>query len=149
MKTLMAKILKNPRHEVRERIYHHFGNLEEYHSGMWRIVRGEERKGFIFAAAALMRDAPKFKACMQRAIEEWTNSCEHNLTAENVNRIAWLGHAGCCIGANSPEEATRAGWHTLNKREQDEANRVAGEVLDAWDASTSNPSLFQWMETNA
>lgn len=149
MQSLMLKRLKKPRHEMRERIYHHFGNLEEYHAGMWRIVRGEDRKGYIFAAADLMRDPPRFKAAMARALEEWPNSCEHNLTAENVNRIAWLGHAGCCIGANSPEEATRAGWHTLNRAEQDEANRVAAEVLEIWDQDTTTPTLFQWVSSHA
>lgn len=134
---------------MRERIYHHYGDLEEYHNGMWRIVRGDDRKGFILAAADLMRDAPRFKACMMRSLEEWPNSCEHNLTAENVNRIAWLGHAGCCIGVNSPEEATRAGWHTLTKAEQDEANRVAAEVLEVWDTDTPTPTLFQWSGVNA
>jgi len=131
-----------PRHEVRERIYHHFGDLEEFHAGMWRIVRGNERKSNIEAAANLMRNSPAFKRAMQEAIETWTNSCQHNLTAENVNRIAWLGHAGCCIGVGSPEENTRAGWHTLSKQEQDEANRVAAEVLSQWDAANSDRGLF-------
>jgi len=134
---------------VRERIYHHYGDLEEYHGGMWRILRGEERKQFITAAADLMRDPSRFRACMARTLEEWPNSCEHNLTAENVNRIAWLGHAGCCIGVNSSEEATRAGWHTLNQAEQDEANRVAKEVLDIWDADAAVPSLFHWSGSGA
>ena len=127
---------------MRERIYHHFGDLEEFHAGMWRIVRGDERKSNIEAAANLMRNSPSFKKAMQEAIETWTNSCQHNLTAENVNRIAWLGHAGCCIGVGSPEENTRAGWHTLNKQEQDEANRVAAEVLAGWDAANSDKGLF-------
>lgn len=127
---------------MRERIYHHFGDLEEFHAGMWRIVRGEDRKRNIEAAANLMRNPPEFKKAMLEAIETWTNSCQHNLTAENVNRIAWLGHAGCCIGVGSPEENTRAGWHTLNKQEQDEANRVAAEVLAGWDAANSDKGLF-------
>jgi hypothetical protein len=137
------------RHEVRERVYHHYDNLEEYHSGMWRIIRGEERKGFIFAAAELMKNPERFKYHMGRALDEWPNSCEHNLTADNVNRIAWLGHAGCCLGVNSPEEATRAGWHTLSKPQQDEANRVAAEVLATWDASNQTPCFFQLWSENA
>jgi hypothetical protein len=134
----------------RERVYHHYNKLEEYHQGMWRITHGEERKLFIKAAADLMKNAALFKICMARALEEWPNSCEHNLTAENNNRIAWLGHAGCCIGANSPEEATRAGWHTLNQAEQDEANRVAAEVLATWDEDNVDaPAFFQMWSNNA
>lgn len=115
------------------RVYYHYEQLEEYHAGMWKIVRGEARKTLIQRAADLMRRAQDFKAAMARAIREWPKSCEFNFTSDAVNRIAWLGHAGCCLGAGSPEEATRAGWHTLNQTEQDEANRVAQEVLDTWD----------------
>lgn len=117
-----------------KRIYRDYKELEEFKSGMWRIVRGEERKGYVQAAADLMRDSDAFKAAMRRALIEWVLSCEVALTAESVNRIAWLGHAGCCIATGSPEEATRCGWHTLDFAEQDEANRVAAEVLDEWEA---------------
>jgi hypothetical protein len=112
---------------MRERVYHHYEDLEEYHIGMWRIVRGKKRKEFVANAAALMQQPDEFKDAMLKALDAWPKSCDANLTAEAVNRIAWLGHAGCCIATGSPEEATRAAWHTLA---QDEANRVAGEVLD-------------------
>ncbi len=115
------------------RVYYHYEQLEEYHAGMWKIVRGEARKTLIGRAADLMRRAQDFKTAMARALLEWPKSCEFNFTSDSVNRIAWLGHAGCCIGAGSTEEATRAGWHMLNRAEQDEANRVAQEVLDTWE----------------
>ena len=83
-------------------------------------------------AADLMRDSQRFMAAMTRALAEWPRSCLHNLTADGVNKLAWLGHAGCCLGVGSPEENTRIGWHLLNQAEQDEANRVAQAVLDSW-----------------
>jgi hypothetical protein len=115
------------------RVYRHYEELEEFHAGMWRIVRGEERKKYVQAAADLMRDTDAFQAAMRKALIEWILSAEVALTAESVNRIAWLGHAGCCVATGSPEEATRAGWHTLDMAEQDEANRAAAEVLDEWE----------------
>jgi len=115
---------------MRDRIYHHYEDLEEYHAGMWKIVRGKPRKNYVAAAAGLMQDPGAFKDAMLQALTLWPKSCDANLTAESVNRIAWLGHAGCCIGTGSPEEATRVAWHTLASDEQAEANRVAGEVLD-------------------
>ena len=81
---------------------------------MWRIVRGDKRTENARAAAALMRDSLAFAAAMRRALAEWPTSCEHNLTAEDTNRLAWLGHAGNLLGAGSPEENTRIGWHMLN-----------------------------------
>jgi hypothetical protein len=122
-----------------KRIYRHYEELEEFHAGMWRIVRGEERKAFVLAAADLMRDSDAFKMAMRRALVDWMLSAEVALTAENVNRIAWLGHAGCCVETGSPEEATRCGWHTLDQAEQDEANRVAAEVLEEWEAMYVQP----------
>lgn len=121
-----------PKRSPFQRVYKHYEELEEYHAGMWRIVRGQERKRFIAEAAILMRNADDFKAAMQRAITEWPTSCAVNLTADAVNKIAWLGHAGCCIATESPEDCTRIGWHTLNQCEQRLANMVAAEVLEEW-----------------
>lgn len=116
------------------RQYFHYEELEEFHSGMWRIVRGDERKQNAEAAANLMRDASRFKSAMYEAVKNWTKSCLHNLTAEAVNRIAWLGQAGCCVGVGSPEENTRIGWYMLTPEEQAKANAAAQEVLDYWES---------------
>lgn len=115
-----------------ERVYHHYEVLEEYRCGMWRIVRGAQRMTNARNAAEVMRDTPRFVAAMRRATAEWPKSCEHNLTAEDTNRLAWLGHAGNLLAVNSPEENTRIGWHMLSAPEQDAANRAAREVLDEW-----------------
>jgi len=132
-----------------ERVYRHYQELEEFHAGMWKIIRGEERKAYVLASADLMRDSDAFKVAMRRAIKKWPLSAEVALTSIDSNRIAWLGHAGCCIATGSPEEATRGGWHTLNLAEQDEANRVAGEVLAEWEEAyfaTNGVDLFSYME---
>jgi hypothetical protein len=86
-----------------------------------------------------MANSEAFQEAMARALIEWPRSCEHNLSAENINRIAWLGHAGCCVARGCPEEATRAAWHTLTVDQQNEANRVAGIVLAKWDHMHAEP----------
>ena len=132
-----------------ERVFRHYEELEEFHAGMWRIERGDARKLHLQSAADLMRDSDRFKSAMMMAIVEWPLSAEVALTAAAVNRIAWLGHAGCCLATGSPEEATRAAWHTLNLAEQDEANRVAKEVLDYWEyeyGRMNGLDLFSYME---
>jgi len=120
-----------------DREYFHYEDLEEWHGGMWAIVRGKQRTTNAENAANLMRNPVAFESAMMQALEEWPNSCKHNLTAEETNRLAWLGHAGCMIGVQSPEENTRLGWHMLNKKEQDIANKTAKKVLHSWiDANT-------------
>jgi hypothetical protein len=122
-----------------KRVYHHYSDLEEYHCGLWRITSGDERRSFKELAADLMANSEAFQEAMARALIEWPRSCEHNLSAENINRIAWLGHAGCCVARGCPEEATRAAWHTLTVDQQNEANRVAGIVLAKWDHMHAEP----------
>jgi hypothetical protein len=82
-----------------------------------------------------MKDPVAFKTAMQKAVQDWPISCEMNLSARCMNRRAWLGHAGCCVAENSPEEATRLGWHKLNQVEQDLANQVADEVILEWETN--------------
>lgn len=116
------------------RHYFHYEELEEFKAGMWRIVRGIERTINAERAANLIRDTDAFKKAMYAAVRDWPKSCLHNLTAEGVNKIAWFGHAGCCIGVGSPEENTRIGWHQLAPAEQDRANAAALEVLTYWES---------------
>jgi len=127
---------------VIERKFFHYTDLEEWQCGMWAIVRGEKRKENAENAANLMRDSEAFFTAMIKAITEWPNSCLENLSNEASNRIAFLGHAGCCIGVGSPEENTRFGWHMLNKIEQDEANATALKALRIWIEQNSPKDLF-------
>ena len=129
-----------------QRVYFPHTELEECRDGMWKIVGGKARQAFSEAAANLMRDDMAFESAMLRAFEEWPNSCQHNLTAEDTNRLAWLGHAGCFLATGSPEENTRCGWHTLTPTEQDAANATAQRVLDEWiEANSEEPPLLKMM----
>jgi hypothetical protein len=115
------------------RVYHRHDSLEEIANGMWRTVGQPERDAYALESAELMRSSERFKDAMLRAVEEWPVSCEHNLTAVSMNRLAWVGHAGCCVTLGAPEDATRQGWHLLDEDEQREANRVAMEAIEEWE----------------
>jgi len=129
-----------------QRVYFPHTELEECRDGMWKVIGGQAKQANAMAAADLMRDSPAFESAMLRAFEEWPNSCQHNLTAEDTNRLAWLGHAGCFLATGSPEENTRCGWHMLSGPEQDEANAAAQRALDAWiEANSEEPPLLKIM----
>jgi hypothetical protein len=102
---------------------------------MWRRIAAEERDGFVYATAILMRSPVSFKAAMRRVLTEWPVSCEVNMTNSSVNHQAWFGHAGCFLATSSPEDCTRHGWRTLTNREQTVANRMADEVIAEWVAT--------------
>ena len=114
-----------------KRIYHHCSMLEE--AGMWKQVCGDTAERLQADAADLMRAPESFRAGMVFALHEWPCSCEHNLTAVSMNRLAWLGHAGCYLMVGSPEATTRLAWHDLTTPEQDKANEVAARVIRQWE----------------
>lgn len=114
-------------------MFFHYSELEEHDAGMWRIVPVQERDALIQAAAGLMRDADRFLAAMLRASKEWPNSMLAAMTTPSLNRRAFFGHSGCCIGVGSSEDLTRLAWHTLTQAEQDAANAAADKAIAAWE----------------
>ena len=117
-----------------KRIYHPHTVLEEVKAGMWRITSSAERNEYAQKASELMNDTQAFENAMRKASLEWRFSCEHNLTELSMNRVAWLGHAGCCVALQSPEDATRQGWWMLDSFKQDRANEASARVIREWEA---------------
>jgi hypothetical protein len=106
--------------------------MEEFHSVMWKQIPIEQRQAAINASAELMRDAKAFEIACDRAVTEWPNSAEANLTASVINHQAWIGHASCCINHGASEDLTRLAWRTLSQEEQDAANLAADNAINRW-----------------
>lgn len=124
-----------------KRVFHHYSLWEEGHFGMWRRPTGSEREYLILKCAEFMADTARFRAGMIRAISEWPISCEVNFTNRSNNRQAWLGHAACCISVDCPEEPTRAAWWTLTKKQRDDADAAAAEVIEMWERRYTGADL--------
>ena len=72
-----------------------------------------------------------FESSLKRVISEWRNSCEHYLTNEKMNRIAWLGQASLCIETGIPS-CYRSGYFLLSQKEREEADNMALKYLNVW-----------------
>jgi hypothetical protein len=81
--------------------------------------------------ADLLRDIPAFKQAMGSVLEEWPQSCEHYLSNERMNRIAWLGQAALCYTYKIPRRY-RGGYMLLSEDEKLAANLAALEYLNKW-----------------
>jgi len=117
-------------HSIR-RVYHHYDQWEEYKHGMWRTANIEP--GMLEKAIAFTGDAELYGSHMRRVIVEWPISCEQNLTCKGMNRLAWVGHAACCLAIGCPEQLTRAAWHYLTQEQQDDANAQAANAVETWE----------------
>jgi hypothetical protein len=99
---------------------------------MWKAVPVEDRQSYVDKSAALMLDCGAFLQAMRKAVDEWPNSCEAALTASTMNHQAWIGHAGCAINHDAPEDLTRLAWRTLTQEQQDKANEAADIAIEYW-----------------
>lgn len=115
-----------------KRVYHHYEKCEEYKTSMWKQIPIQNRLVKIIQSRDLMLDIHAFRNAMFKAVDEWPFSCEHNLTASVINHQAWLGHAGCAIHHDAPEDLTREAWSMLNEEQQKLANIAADEAMQYW-----------------
>lgn len=100
---------------------------------MWKQIPVDQREAAVMNSANLMIDADLFEAACIRAINEWPNSAEANLTASVINHQAWLGHAACCLNHGASEDLIRLGWRTLSQEQQDQANAAADRAIAYWE----------------
>lgn len=115
-----------------ERIFHTFDQWECYQAGMYTTVKeGWTQEQCEEAYRDFLSDLDAFEGALQRVITEWEKSCEHYLTNETMNRIAWLGQASCCYVRGIPSKY-RSGFSLLTEEQQQAANELALKYLNRW-----------------
>jgi hypothetical protein len=115
------------------RIYHTWDKWECYPAGFYN---SQPPKGLSSAECLEMyrdflADIPRFQAAMVRVVSEWKNSCEHYLSNECMNRIAWLGQSAMCIETGVPAQF-RGGYNLLTEDQKKAADEAALAVLNIW-----------------
>jgi hypothetical protein len=115
-----------------KRIYHTWDKWECYPAGFYENSKqGMTRSDCENEYKNFLSDLIKFEQALIRVITEWKNSCEHYLTNEKMNRIAWLGQASLCIATGIPS-CYRSGYFLLDKKEQVAADELALRYLNIW-----------------
>ncbi len=79
---------------------------------------------------------------MNRVIEEWRYSCEHNLTNDSMNKIAYLGQAACALYDNVPCIVTMNVWRSLPIDIRLRADEIAKQTLIKWIQNQKSRSTF-------
>lgn len=127
-----------------QRIYHTWDKWECYPAGFYdnNPPKGMKAKDAVEAYREFLADIPRFSNALQRIITEWFNSCEHYLTNENMNRIAWLGQAAMCIDSGVPS-SFRAGYNLLTEEQKALADKAALVALNQWLKARGEPELDQ------
>ena len=116
-----------------ERVYFRWEKWECYPAGFFEVnpPHGLTHEQCQEMYRDFLRDLDRFKRAALRVISEWPNSTLHNLSNENMNRIAWVGQAAMCIETGIPSKY-RGGYHLLSYEEQKAADLVALDVINEW-----------------
>jgi hypothetical protein len=114
-----------------KRIYHPWTVWECYPAGMYSTTAEIGSEAALQAYAVFLHDTSRFERALQRVLAEWPLACEHFLSNESINRIAWLGQASMCIDTGIPA-CFRGGFKLLDNNARDIANRTAQIFLDRW-----------------
>jgi len=114
------------------RIYHPWHLWEDHQHGFYDNMSGSEKEQKLRSVIEMFSQPDKTKEYMQKVVDEWRYSCEHNLSNPSLNRIAYLGQAACCLYAGVPSTVTMEAWSLLTKPQQNEADSIADVILQSW-----------------
>jgi len=121
------------------RTYHPYWKWEEVNFNMWGEVKNREL--YLKKTYDFMMDCEVFGLNMNKVINEWKFSCEHNLTNIEQNRVAWLGQAACAYFLNVPEDIVRFVWGQLPEENQICANKQAEQNIKLWESKCQSVQL--------
>lgn len=115
-----------------DRIYHTWDKWECYPAGFYEgHLSGKTDDEAKEMYRAFLSDLDAFDKALRRVMAEWPKSCEHYLTNESMNRVAWLGQASACIALGLPSKY-RSGYFLLTDQQQKDADALALEYLNKW-----------------
>lgn len=118
-----------------QRIYHHYEVWECWRNGFWDSASGADKKQKIDKVVSLFSNPTETEVYMNRVIEDWKYSCEQNLSNDNMNKVAWLGQAACCILDKIPSSVTMEAWSLVPDEFKTIANSIAETIIKKWESS--------------
>jgi ParB-like chromosome segregation protein Spo0J len=114
------------------RVFHTFDKWECHKAGFYATsFNGIKQEECERMYADFLSNLPRFEAALDGVISKWVNSCEHYLTNQSMNRIAWLGQASVCYDCGIPSKYC-SGFNLLSEQQQNEANMLALQYLNKY-----------------
>lgn len=114
------------------RIFHTWDKWECYPAGFYEsTLEGKSHKECETIFKEILSDQDKFSKALEGLIKDWKNSCEHYLTNNSMNRIAWLGQAAVCYASGVPARYSSA-WFDISEKDRGKANETALKYLNKW-----------------
>jgi len=116
-----------------KRIYHPYTLWEDYKAGFYGNCSGDEKKIKSEKVIEMFSSPELTREFMLLVIEKWKYSCEHNLTNESMNKIAYLGQGACCLFGGVPNILTMSVWGSLSQEIRDRSDSIAKSTIKTWE----------------
>lgn len=114
------------------RVFHTFEKWECHKAGFYASTKqGMTKKQCEQFYADFLSNYDRFADALEHVVTEWKHSCEHYLTNESLNRIAWLRQASVCYESGIPS-CFCGGFNLLTEEQQNKANLLALKYLNKW-----------------
>ena len=114
------------------RIFHTYDKWECLKAGFYKSKKeGWSHEDCEKEFKRILSNQHLFREILNKVITEWKYSCEHYLTNNSMNRIAWLGQAAVCYHSGVPSKYSGA-WMDLDEKPRNKANKIALKYLNKW-----------------
>lgn len=130
-----------PNEKDTSRIFHTYEKWECHKAGFYASKKeGVTKEQGEKMYADFLSDYDRFENAARNVINEWKHSCEHYLTNNSMNRIAWIGQAAMCHETGVPSVYC-SGFNLMTNEQQQKANEVALVVLNEWLSKNDMPEI--------
>lgn len=127
-----------------KRIYHKYELWEDFKNGFYdNCTNNNQRLTFKEDVHKLFKSEKLTHKYMNKVLDEWVYSCEHNLTNTSMNRIAYLGQAACNIYAKVPNLITMEAWKELEITVRDRSDNIAELLIKKWEQEIRFKNTFK------
>jgi hypothetical protein len=128
--------------EASNRVFHEWQKWECYPAGFYsdKPPEGLTVEDCEKAYHDFLLDLNRFDSALVRLAKEWPTSCEHYLTNDRMNRIAWLGQASMCIETGIPARFC-GGYNMLTDEQKNLADLKALDHLNLWLTANGRPTV--------
>lgn len=128
---ILSDIIEAP-HDDGERILHTWDKWECFRAGFHaERPPGMTQEEGEAAYTRFLADLPAFEGALQAVTSGWKHSCEHYLTNDRMNRVAWLGQASVAYALGIPS-VCRGGYQALTLDQKYAADMMALKYLNIW-----------------
>lgn len=124
-----------------KRVYHHYQMWEDWTFGFYDNLSGSNKQSKLDKVVEMFNSKELTTQYMNKVVNEWQYSCEHNFSNESINKIAYLGQAACCLYSEIPATITMEAWSLLDKSVQERSNSIAKKIIDKWELNNQNIQL--------